>query len=308
MLKKRLILSVIIISALVCFIECDTYAGKRLKVVTSVEFLEDWAKKIGKDLVDVEHIHDSRLDVHFFEPRPVHVKKCSKADVFITPGLDLDVWLQPLLDASRNPKIQYGTIGYIDASFGVNILEKPSGRVDMSMGDVHPYGNPHYFYNLRNVQIALENIAVGLSKNDQDNTEFFNKNKEEYWQEVQTTFKTLKELMEPFKGTKIVTYHKSWEYFAEEFGFEIVGYFEPKPGIPPSPRHLKQLIDAMKQHKVEIILKEPYYPKRSVKKLSRQTGAVIVELVNFPGCRSDAPTYLANLKANINDLLKTIKG
>jgi ABC-type Zn uptake system ZnuABC Zn-binding protein ZnuA len=161
---------------------------------------------------------------------------------------------------------------------------------------------------MENVGIVLENIVTGLSNNDPGNRDVYRKNKEEYWQEVQTTFKAQKELMKPFNGTKIVTYHQSWEYFAEEFGLEIVGYVEPKPGLPASPKHTKELIAIINQQKVQIILKEPYYPKRPVKKLMKQTGAKMVVLVNYPGGRKKARTYLLNLEANIYDLTQALGG
>lgn len=308
MLKNRLISLILIFAPLFCLSADSVYGEKRLKVVTSTEFLADWVRQIGKELVNVESINDGRTDMHFFEPRPGHVIKCSRADVFVTPGLDLDVWLQPLLDASRNPKIQHGASGYIDASFGVHVLQKPAGRVDMSMGDVHPYGNPHYFYDLKNVGIALGNIVVGLSNVDPVNGETFKANMEEYWKEVQTTFTTLKKLMEPFKGEKIITYHMSWEYFIKEFGLEIVGRFESKPGIPPSPREVKNLIQIINQNQVNVIFKEPYFPKRAVKKVANETGVKVLELTNFPGGRSDAVTYIENLKANVNDLMMALRG
>jgi ABC-type Zn uptake system ZnuABC Zn-binding protein ZnuA len=285
----------------------SAHAGKNLKVVATLEFLADWAQQIGQDHIDVDFVHDSRLDVHYFQPRPAHVLKCTKADMIIIGGLDLDVWMQALLDASRNQNIQYGREGYVDASFGiVNVLQKPIGRVDMAMGDVHPFGNPHYYHNMDNVGIALENIVNGLSNNDPANADAYRENKEEYWQKVQSTFKTLKDLMKPFNGTKVVTYHQSWEYFAEEFGLEILDYVEPKPGLPASPKHTKQLIELINRQKVKIILKEPYYPKRPVKRLMKQTEATVVELVNFPGGRKNARTYLQNLEANISELIQAL--
>lgn len=281
---------------------------KRLNVVTSTEFLADWTNQIGGNMVNVQSIHNSMMDIHFFEPRPSHIKKCNNANIFITPGLDLDVWVQPLLNASRNPDIQYGTIGYVDASVGVHVLQKPSGNVDMSMGDIHRFGNPHYFYSMKNVGISLKNISDGLTKNMPDNAKLFESNRNKYWKLIQTSFITLKKLMEPFKGTKVIVYHRSWEYFAEEFGLQIVGYFETKPGIPPSAKSIKKLIDIMKKEDVKIVLKEPYYSKRAVKKVAKQTGAKIVELTNFPGSRLDARSYIDNLKANIGDLMIVLKG
>ncbi len=309
MLKNRLVIY-FFLSVLFFFLAMNNaHAGKKLKVVATLEFLADWTRQIGQDHIDVKFVHDSRLDVHYFQPRPAHVLMCTKANMVIIGGLDLDVWMQALLDASRNRNIQYGREGYVDASFGItNVLQKPIGRVDMAMGDVHPFGNPHYYYCMDNVGIALENIVTGLSNNDPDNTEFYRENKEEYWKKVQNTFKTLKETMKPYKGTKVVTYHQSWEYFAEEFGLEILDYVEPKPGLPASPKHTKELIETIKQYEVKIILKEPYYPKRPVKKLMKKTEAKVVELVNFPGGRKKARTYLQNLEANINDLIQAIGG
>lgn len=306
MLKNRFISLFLIVISLSCMAAHDVYGEKSLKVVTSTGFLADWVRQIGKEFVNVDSINDGRLDMHFFEPRPGHVLMCSRADVFVTAGLDLDVWMQPLLDASRNTRIQYNSKGYVDASSGVHALQKPQGRVDMSMGDIHPYGNPHYFYDLENVGIALENIVAGLSKADPTNEGTFKANKEAYWETVQTTFNTLKKLMEPFNDAKIITYHMSWEYFAREFGLEIVGYFEPKPGIPPSPKDIKNLIEIMNQYHVKVILKEPYFPKKYAEKVAQETGAKVLELTNLPGGRPDAAEYLENLKANVRDLLEVL--
>ncbi|GJQ60562.1 MAG: adhesin [Candidatus Scalindua sp.] len=307
MLKNKFVLFCVF-TLVSCFsLMNNSYAEKRLKVVTSLEFLADWVAQIGRDQVDVDFVHDSRIDVHYFQPRPAHVLLCTRTDVFVLAGLDLDVWMQSLLDASRNKKIQYGASGYVDASFGItHILQKPMGRVDMAMGDVHPFGNPHYFHNMENVGVALQNIVIALAKNDPDNADFYRKSKEEYWQKIQSTFATLKELVKPYQGTKVVTYHQSWEYFAEEFGLEIVGYVEPKPGLPPSPKHLKELIEIINQQKVRIVIKEPYYPKRPVKKLSKKTGVKVLELVNFPGGRRKARTYLENLEANVHELIQLV--
>ncbi len=309
MLKNRLVLCFILSMMFFFPAMNDADAGKKLKVVATLEFLADWAKEIGQEHVDVNFVHDSRLDVHYFQPRPAHVLLCTRADMVIIGGLDLDVWMQALLDASRNRKIQYGREGYVDAAYGItNVLQKPVGRVDMAMGDVHPFGNPHYFHNMDNVGVVLENIVTGLSNNDPDNADIYRKNKEKYWNEVQTTFKKLKEFMRPFKGTKVVTYHQSWEYFAEEFDLEIMGYVEPKPGLPATPRHTKELIELINRHQIKIILKEPYYPKRPVKKLVKKTGVKVVKLVNYPGARKKARTYLQNLEANINDLIQALGG
>lgn len=308
MLIKRLILCFTLSIFLCFFVMNGANAGKKLKVVATLEFLADWAQQIGQDNIDIDFVHDSRLDVHYFQPRPAHVLMCTKADMVIIGGLDLDVWMQALLDASRNRNIQYGREGYVDASFGiVKVLQKPVGRVDMAMGDVHPFGNPHYYYNMDNVGVALENIFTGLSNNDPDNADVYRENKEKYWQKVNNTFKTLKDLMKPFMGTKIITYHQSWEYFAETFGLEVLDYVEPKPGLPASPKHTKELIEIINQHKIKVILKEPYYPKRPVNKLIKQTDAKVLELVNFPGGRKNARTYLQNLEANITELIQALE-
>lgn len=307
MLKNRLVLLTLVIVAFCYSVRVNAEDDSRLKVVTSTEFLSDWVREIGKEHVKVKTIHDPRTDIHFFEPRPGHIKMCSKADVFVTPGLDLDVWIQPLLDASRNPDIQFGTDGYIDASVGVHVLQKTAGQIDMSMGDVHPFGNPHYFYDLSNVDVALKNIERGLSGNSPNHADEFKINRVTYWKSLEALFLTMQKLVEPYKGVKVVAYHRSWEYFVKEFGFDIAGYFEKKPGIPPSAKAIKFLISVIEENEVKIILKEPYFPKRSVKRVAKKSGARIVELTNFPGARPGAESYVANLKANINDLLIVLK-
>ena len=305
--KNRLILLTIVIVSLCCTVTVNAAKDRRLKVVTSTEFLSDWVREIGKELVKVDTIHDPRTDIHFFEPRPGHIKMCSKADVFVTPGLDLDVWIQPLLDASRNPNIQYGTDGYIDASVGVHVLQKTAGRVDMSMGDVHPFGNPHYFYDMSNVNVALKNIERGLCSALPNHADEFETNRVVYWESLVSLFAAMRRQVEPYKGVKVVAYHRSWEYFAKEFGLEIVGYFEKKPGIPPSAKAIKFLGSVMEEDEVKIILKEPYFPNRAVKKIAKKSGASVLELTNFPGGRPGAESYIANLKANIDDLLLVLK-
>lgn len=283
-------------------------AAKPLNVVASTLDMADVAEQIGGERVDVYAISRGKYDLHFFDPRPSQVMKLRKADALIVGGLDVDVWIQGLIDASRNPKIRFGAPGYIDPSRGIWPIQVPKGRIDGAMGDVHPYGNPHYWVTRENLEQVVENITSGLIRISPGDADYFEKNKAAYLEKVDEVFERLHQRLEPFKGTKVIQYHRSWDYFCSEFGLEIVGDLEPKPGIPPSASHLEELVSWAKHEGAELMLVEPYYPDRPVEFVARETGAKVLRLPFYTGGAEGVDGFLENLSRNVDQIVEALSG
>lgn len=245
-------------------------------VVASTADMGSIAHAIAGDRINLKIIYKGTSDIHFFEPRPQHIIMLNKADLLITHGLGGDEWLYPLLRASRNKNIQIGAQGFIDPSIGVDALQKPEGNIDMSMGHIHQYGNPHFWLAQDNLAIAAINITKGLQSVLPDQADALEQNKNEYLARIRTTFDALHQQLKPFEGMHIIQYHGSWDYFAREFGFIISANIEPKPGVPPTPGHLNQLRETIAKDNVRMILCEPYYSKGAIRSLSKDTDIAVV--------------------------------
>lgn len=303
---KILIKTAVIAFLLAMTVACS--AAEKLNVVASTLDMADIAKQIGGDRVSVYAVSTGKYDLHFFDPRPSQVMKLREADVLIVGGLDVDIWIQGLIDASRNRRIRFGAEGYVDPSDGVQPIQIPKGRIDGAMGDVHPYGNPHYWVTRENIHIVVENIVKGLSRVSPNDADSFDRNKQAYLKKVDEVFDELHKKLEPFKGTKVIQYHQSWDYFCSEFGLEIVGSLEPKPGIPPSASHLKEVVETARRKAVKLMLIEPYYPNRPVEFVARETGAEVLRLPFYVGGRKGVVTFLDNLTYNVNQIVEALSG
>lgn len=258
-------------------------AQEKVHVVTTLPVFARLVKAVGGDRVDVTAIASPVQDPHFVDARPSYILAASEADLFVLAGMDLEVGWEPLVrEGSRNSAIQIGAPGYVDASAHVQKLGVPTGRVDRSRGDVHPYGNPHYWLDPLNAVPLTADIALALTRVDPANAGTYNDRRRAFLLELERKMTDWKARMAPLRGTPVVSYHESWEYLARRFGLEIVGTLEPKPGIPPSPSHLARLMDQMKARGVKLILKEPYYESKNPQLVARQTGATVVELPNQP--------------------------
>jgi zinc/manganese transport system substrate-binding protein len=281
-------------------------AAGKLNVVASTLDMADFAQQVGGDKVSVYAISTGKYDLHFFDPRPSQVMKLRSADLLIVGGLDVDVWVQGLIDASRNARIKFGAVGYADPSDGVRPIQVPTGRIDGAMGDVHPYGNPHYWFTKENVHIAIENITKGLIRVSPGDAEYFAGNKDAYLKKVDEVFEQLEKKLAPFKGTKVIQYHQSWDYFCSEFGLEIVASLEPKPGIPPSASHLAQVVEKARREGARLMLVEPYYPRRPVEFVARETGAKVLRLPLYLGGEKGIDTYLDNLTYVVDQIVRAL--
>jgi zinc/manganese transport system substrate-binding protein len=232
-------------------------------------------------------------DPHFVDAKPDLMLSLNKADILIRAGLGLeDGWLPPLLVGSRNSKIQNGTEGNLDASSVMPLKEVPKTPLDRAQGDVHPGGNPHFMLDPRNGIILANAIAERLAKIDPAKAEDFRKRAAAYSADLKKHIEQWDKELKPFAGTSVVTYHKSWIYFLDWAHFKEAATVEPKPGIPPSPEHVVQLIQLMKQQKIRLILKEPFYPKGVAQDVAQQTGAKLLVLPAEVKGSSEAKTYV----------------
>jgi ABC-type Zn uptake system ZnuABC Zn-binding protein ZnuA len=264
-------------------------AASKPSVVTATSDLAALAQEIGGDRIDVESIAKGYQDPHFVEPKPSFLLKLRKADLLIVVGLQLEIgWLPPLITQSGNPKIQGpGAPGYFDASQFAEILEIPTQQVTRAMGDVHPLGNPHYWLDPENGRRIAHGLMEKLSEMQPESAAYFQQRYQSFDQRLKEADARWQTEMKPYGGRKVVTYHRSWPNFAKHFNLDVVGYVEPRPGIPPSPAHTVELIAQMKRDNVKVILVEPYFDLKTPEAVGRETGAQV--LVMMPSVGGDKP-------------------
>jgi zinc/manganese transport system substrate-binding protein len=259
------------------FLPAMAYA--KLNVVATLPDLAAIAREIGGDKIEATSIGKAGEDPHFVQAKPGYIVMLNRADVLIENGLDLEIgWLPALLDQTRNPKIRPGAPGRIVAAEGVPLLERPAQPVTRAMGDVHPGGNPHFLLDPERGKIAAKNICDGLSRVDPKDADEFRANLETFNRRVDEAMAGWQTLLAPFRGAHIVTYHRSMSYLAERFGLNVINTIEPKPGIPPSPSHLAELIEQMKAHNVKVILMEVWHERRTPALVAQKTGARLLEV------------------------------
>jgi ABC-type Zn uptake system ZnuABC Zn-binding protein ZnuA len=295
-------------AALLALLAASPALASPPKVVTTTEDLAALAREVGGDKVSVESLSRGYQDPHFVEPKPSFIIKLHDADLLVAIGRELEIgWLPPLLTQSRNAKIQPGSPGYLDASTGVRILEIPTGQITRAMGDVHPSGNPHYWLDPDNGRIIAKEIAAALARISPADRAYFDQRYADFDRRLTEAQKRWTTAMAPYKGTKVVTYHRSWPNFTERFGLDVIGYVEPKPGIPPSPSHTIELIAEMKRQQVKIIMVEPYFDLKTPDSIARAVGGKVLVLTPSVGGVKEANNYIALFDYNINLLTSTFK-
>ncbi len=262
-------------------------------VVTASTDLADITRQLGGARVTVDSLARGDQDLHRIEPRPSFVTKLAQADLVVRIGMDLDLWMDALLRSARNAQVREGGKGYVDASAGIAPLEVPTGKVDGASGDIHLYGNPHYWLDPANGKIIAKNILAGLVRVDAGGAEHYRKNYATFCVRLDEKLAAWKKQLEPLQGAKIVTYHTTWSYFNRRFGLVLAGTVEVKPGIPPSASHLNALLGMMKREQVQIVMTTGYYPARFTQLITRETGATAVVLPTSVGGSRDATDYFA---------------
>ncbi|HJZ77874.1 MAG TPA: metal ABC transporter substrate-binding protein [Vicinamibacterales bacterium] len=283
-------------------------AQGKLNVVAATEDLASIAREVGGDRIAVEAIARGYQDPHFVEAKPSFILKLQRADVLIVVGRELEIgWLPPLIQQSRNGKIQVGADGYLDASLGVKILEIPTGQITRAMGDVHPLGNPHYWLDPDNGKLIAKEVADKFSQLRPNDRTTFQQRLADFTTRIDTAEKKWLAEMAPYKGLKVVTYHRSFPNFAERFGLDIIGYVEPRPGIPPTPQHTLDLINEVKRQNVKILMVEPYFDLKTPNAIGRETGAQVLVMPPSVGGVKEVTDYFKLFDYDINLLIEAIK-
>ncbi|MEN8191362.1 MAG: metal ABC transporter substrate-binding protein [Bacteroidota bacterium] len=302
-------------------ITSSVQATDKINVVTTLSTYANVAEYVGGEKVKVNYIVAGDQDAHFVRPKPSYAMLLSDADLFVSTGLDLELWVPSLVDMSKNDNIRSGQKGFVAANDGIKLLDKPD-ILSRSEGGLHIYGNPHITPNPLNLKIIAENIAIGLEKIDPVNSDYYKSNSKNFQDEInnKTFGEDLVNLMGgllltklanngtliaflsskeykgkkmidylggwmkealPLRGRKIVAYHKNWVYFQELLGIEIIGYVEPKPGIPPSPKHVEEIVQEMKKNNVKVLFAANYFDENKVKRICEKVGAIPVIVPMF---------------------------
>jgi len=278
--------------------------AKTINVVTTTTDLKSITEYIGKEKVEVYSLGKGNQNYHFLSAKPSYMVKAKKANLFIVNGLDLEIgYVSLILEGSRNPNIQAGRKGYLDASEGIARLKVPD-KVDRSMGDIHPGGNPHYWIDPLNAKIIASNIAGRLSEIAPQDASLFKDNLGKFNRRIDDKMKDWTNLLAPYKGEKLISYHQSWIYFANRFGFEIIGELEPKPGVPPSPTHLKSIVDLVNTQKVKEILNENIYKDDAARYVAERTGAKVVTAPISVGGVKEAKDYFSLMDVIVRNVAK----
>ena len=263
----------------------------KLSVVATTPDLAALAREIGGDAVDVKALAKPTEDPHFVDAKPSHLVTLNRADVLIEGGAELELgWLPPLLESARNGKIAPGAPGRIVASTGIRLVEVPT-TFDRSKGDVHALGNPHYLMDPANVKIVATQIADHLARVAPASADQFRANLKKFTTTLDTKMAEWQKQLAPYKGSKIVTYHRDFIYFGSRFNLETLATLEPKPGIAPSPAHLAQVISSMKTDHAKVILVQPFQNRKTAETVARQTGATVLDMPQQPGTRANTSSY-----------------
>jgi zinc/manganese transport system substrate-binding protein len=275
-----------------------TQANAKIVVGASLTDLGSIAAAVGGDRVDVFTISRASSDPHNVEVLPSYMVRVSRADLYLKVGLSLDQWADGIIDGARNSKLKL-----VDCSKGIPVLEKPTGKVDASMGDVHPEGNPHYWLDPQNGHIIAQTVYDALLAADPAGKEIYDANLVKFNTELTTRRAAWKESAERVTNHTIITYHSSWPYFANAFGFTIAAKVEPVPGIPPTGSHLAELVDIIRKQHVATIIQEPYFADDGPNYLARETGVRVLKL--SPSC---ADVSFDSYFAHFDQMLTAMQG
>lgn len=274
----------------------------RINVVASTSDLAYFAKTIGGDSINVESIASPKADLHYVEMRPSYMVKVRDADVVFKVGLELDMWMDRIVDGSRNNHVKV-----FDCAKYITPMEVPTFKADASYGDLHRFGNPHYWISPASVEPITRVILEGLSSVDPAHTSFYTKNRDDFLAMLDKELPAIKTEAAPLQGMEIITYHNSWPYFAAYFGLKLPGFVEKYPGVAPSPSHIRDVVDLVKQDHINVIAMEPYFERRVPEKIADMTGAAVVTLYPSIGGRNENESYLDWLRGNVEALLGAMK-
>ncbi|MFH1799670.1 MAG: metal ABC transporter substrate-binding protein [Candidatus Omnitrophota bacterium] len=299
MLTKKINIALTLGLSFLLLFSGTLFGAEKLSVVATTTTLASIAKEVAQDKIRLQAIASPKQNIHHYAPTPKDVFRVKRADVFIHEGLDLEAWRQPLLDAAGNPRFLGEGKSSIDVSRGISLLEIPAA-LSRAEGDIHIFGNPHYIGDPENAKVIASNIAEGLASVDPKNAAFYRVNTVNFNERLDAKIKDWEERMAGFQGAPVVTYHRSWSYFVKRFGLSVIGEVEPKPGIPPTAKHLAGLIQQIKDKSAKVIIKEYFEENRTPKKIAEETGIRIVNLSQAVGEPENAKDYISLMEQDIS--------
>lgn len=295
----------VLVAGLCCVLSSTVAEAKKLNVVTSTTDMAALTQEVGGDKVNVDSIAKGYQDPHFVEAKPSFLLKLRQADLLVVVGLQLEIgWLPPLITQSGNPRIQVGAPGYLDASQFSEILEIPQGTVTRAEGDVHPLGNPHYWLDPDNGRRIAKGIAAKLGDMDPGDSAYFQQRFQDFDKRLSAAEQKWDSELKPYRGRKVVTYHRSFPNFARHFGLDVIGYVEPRPGIPPTPSHTLELVQLMKRENCKVVLVEPYFDLKTPQSIGNATGAQVVVYLPSVGGEKQVTNYFELFDYDIGLLIK----
>lgn len=283
------------------------FAEPGLRVTATLSTFADLAKQIGGEHVEVSHVAPARFNPHFIEPRPSDVLKVKKAGLFLHAGLDLEAWRDPLLEASGNTAVFLGQPGNLDLSVGVRLLEVPQGPLTRFMGDIHIFGNPHYWLSPDNVRVMAQAICDKLCAVDPQHEQEYHRNLEGFLARLDAKIPEWRKQLEPYRGRELIGYHNEWIYLVEFAGLKMEKFLEPKPGIPPTPQHLGDLERHMKERGIGVLAQSTYFSRTAADTLAKRTGAKVVLLCQNVGELPEAKDYFAFMDYNVRQLAEALE-
>jgi zinc/manganese transport system substrate-binding protein len=297
-----------LLGALFPLARAEANAAAPLQVVTSTTDLYDIARAVGGNRITATHIGEGYQDPHFIEAKPSFVLQLRKADVWAFVGLDLEIgWMPLLLDGARNPRIRPGGSGYLDVSRAVPVLDQAQGNVDRSQGDVHPLGNPHYWLDPENGRRIARLFQQKFAQLDPQGAGTYAANEKAFEAKLDAAERSWAPALAQIKGKPVVAWHTSWRYFAEFNGMNIVGFMEPKPGVPPSPSHLAGLIATMRRTGAKVIVMEPFYDRKTADLVASRVGGKVLVLPTSVGGVKGLNDYVALLSHDVRQLATAIQ-
>jgi ABC-type Zn uptake system ZnuABC Zn-binding protein ZnuA len=284
----------------------DLAADRPLRVLTTLPDLWSITRAIVGDLGRVEVATRPGQNPHDLEIRPSQILLVKRAEILVRNGLEEDAWIDPVVESSGNPRLLRGSASVIEASQGIALLKIPSGRVDRSLGDVHPSGNPHFTLDPGIMPTVTAPIADGLARLRPDLAGTLDANRRDFLARVEARFQRWRELLAPHRGTRVVSYHDSWPYFYRAYGLIELGVIEDRPGVPPTPQHLVSLIRQMKEQGARLVVLESWYPRDAAAAVARAAGAKLVVIPQSPGAVPGTSDYIAHMDHVVDALAKAL--
>jgi len=286
----------------------SAFAAQPLRVVATLSVFADLVKQVGGEDVEVSYVASPRFNAHFIECKPSDVLKVKKAGLLVHGGLDLEAWRGPLLDAAGNPNLFTGGKGELDLSAGIPLLEVPDRPLSRLMGDIHIYGNPHYWLAPENAKIMVQAIAEKLSEMDPAHADAYQTRLAGFLSRLDQKIAQWKQAAAPIRGKEAIAYHNEWPYLADFLGIKIDQFLESKPGIPPSPKHLGFLEEYIRSRHVRAIVQPTYFPRAASEELAKRTGAKVVTLCQNPGELPETEDYLSFIDYDVRQMVEALGG